>query len=45
MALYISIYRFRRAGLDAAAVRNETQEGMTFFAAWTPPEGATLHHL
>ena len=45
MALYISIARFRRAGLDAATVRKETQELVDYFTAWTPPAGLTMLHL
>ena len=42
MALYISIARFRRAGLDAPAVRKEAQELVDYFTAWTPPDGTTM---
>ena len=45
MALYISIARFRRAGLDAATVRKEAQELNSYFTAWTPPAGLTLLNL
>ena len=42
MALYITIGRFRRAGLDAPTVRKEAQELLDYFKAWTPPDGVTL---
>jgi hypothetical protein len=42
MSLYISIARFRRAGLDAPAVRKEAQELVDYFTAWTPPAGTTM---
>jgi hypothetical protein len=42
MALYISIARFRRAGLDAPGVRKEAQELVDYFTAWTPPAGVTM---
>jgi hypothetical protein len=45
MALYVSVARFRRAGLDAKDVRKEAQELVDYFTAWTPPNGVTLLHL
>jgi hypothetical protein len=42
MALYITIGRFRRAGLDAPTVRKEAQELLDYFKAWTPPDDVTL---
>src|SRR3954453_14590157 len=42
MALYISIARFRRASLDASAVRKEAQELVDYFTKWSPPDGATM---
>jgi hypothetical protein len=42
MALYISIARFRRAGLDAPEVRKEAQELVDYFRAWAPPDGVTM---
>ncbi len=45
MALYLGVGRFRRAGLDASAVRKEANAVNTYFSTWAPPEGVALVHL